>query len=86
MTDFHDSPSGLDPKDQKPWAEMSEVERLEYQNLVARRARIKYTEWKYIQQEEARKQTEFELRAQSISLGLFIFAMLLFCVFAILGI
>jgi hypothetical protein len=28
MNDFSDSPSGLDPKDQKPWAELTDVERL----------------------------------------------------------
>lgn len=37
MTDFRDSPSGLDPKGQKPWSELTEVEHLEYHDLIKRR-------------------------------------------------
>lgn len=72
MTDFHNSPSGLDPKTMKPWAEMTEVERLEYQDLVARRTRIRYSEYKYKRWEEDHKADKAKLRTQAIGLICFI--------------
>jgi hypothetical protein len=65
--DFSDSPSGLDPKDQKPWAELSEVERLEYHALIKRRMNNRIQEIRYQRSlaEETRQDT-----AQSIAIGL----------------
>lgn len=62
MTDFNDSPSGLDPKTMKPWAEMTEVERLEYGNLIARRARTKYLDYQLRQSAEDQRQSDIRAR------------------------
>lgn len=78
MTDFHDSPSGLDPKDQKPWSELTEVERLDYHNLIKRRMNNRIQEIRYqrsLVEESSQKTT------QSIALG-FVFTIILLIVYA----
>lgn len=73
MTDFQDSPSGLDPKDQKPWSELTEVERLEYHDLIKRRMNNRIQEVRYQRSlvEQSRQKT-----TQSVAIG-FLFTFLL---------
>lgn len=73
MTDFSDSPSGLDPKTMKPWVEMSEAERLEYRDLIARRAEIKLCQCSL-----TRKTEEENLRTTRIfGYGLIVFILIM---------
>lgn len=62
MTDFSDSPSGLDPKTMKPWADMTEAERLEYGDLIARRARTKYLDYQLRQLAEDQRQSDIRAK------------------------